>query len=951
MIKKFLFAAIIAAACTGASAAYATDIPISGQLCYEDFEGGNKFSGMTVITDDDGNHAARICNELTDVVYTPPINTVIEGEFRVESAEPSALFEIITQSSPRGSGYYGGNRYNPFTVDIEHGFTVIGKTIGEDVKLHDGFNTFKIVTLNQKAYFEVNGAVTCAEITARTAGLCFRAESCDVLIDNISVYSISTGGGSFSGITAQKDTHTISSYAPYDFLRGSGVLALFGSNSKVNQINSDDVQYKVEGSYKELSRGFGYFYSDSVVTFTYKNRSCTVNIKIDNGGMSKGEYLAQTVYKRRRELAYIAYYTLNNSGFNKTTAGYSRLFELLSAAYLYPTTEQHDEVIKLFMDIEDTTKYETRGTGASDFISIDLMLLRFNDALNISDETRERLDAFFKGLNLSDPVEELSENHRITYYAIAIAAFEKYPDAVFFNGKSADENKEIYKQYILDWIEYRSKYGMGEYDSHNYYNVDFAALETIYTYTRDIELKRRVYEMLMYLYTDAAMNSVGSVMGGAQSRAYVNTLTPFEITSLDVILDNYKYPDKGLTLQMMPLCYSEFVPQQSLIEYRADPSDTYIYAQKRMLYTIPDDVSIAKTFTKHSYVTPEYIIGSRVEDCAMPKDAYIKWDNYYVNTGAYSVDTRILPDFQTVDFCIGIGGNSLLSIFDSHPGGNYTTLSGAHSYFAGDHGCHCAKYAQHEHTVLGIRHITNKKLPQFSHFYINKGEFDEVIEQNGRIILRSGDVYAALIPVNINQPSADTPYEWGSAEELFAGKPLSELEVKINSPDSCFAAEVYSKNEIGSFEEFKQKILAAGISYAGDVLTYTNIAGDVMELNYKTGALNRNGKQKAYIGNYSDYCRGYIKSVWADHTLVYPLFSTPAENYVNVYKSGLDKYKVIPMNSKGVVCAAVYNDDGALSFVEYISDGKPAEYSGASVKAFLWENMNSIKPVTSTEKY
>jgi len=939
-LKKAVCTAIMVASMAYVNV-FAAQMPSGEEVCFENFENTGIFANAEIIKEANGNSAMYISNEFTDVLYTPPQNTVVEGSFKVLSAGENAVFEISTQSGTQNGDYFGGMCHNLFSVDIKRGFTVIDKTLGPDVEIHNGYNTFKITNVGATACFEVNGKKVCTEIAINTAALRFRAENCEILVDNVKISSIPNRGATMTSLVAQKPVHTVSAYEPCEFLKGSGLVALYSSDTRANPVSTSLVQYRVDGDYKELSDGYGYFYGDSIVTFTYKGFSCKVQVKVDNKGMTKGEYLSETIYKRRQEMAYTAYYTLNNTGFKKSTASYSRLFELLSAPYLYPTSQSHEEIIDLFLTMAEETKFETRGSvGAEDFIALDLILLRGNESLNISDGLKARIDNFFKGLDLSDPEEVLSENHRMTYYAIAIAVFEQYGDAVFFNGLGAEKNKQIYKKYILDWIDFRLKYGMGEYDSPGYYTIDFAALETIYTKTKDAELKKRVYEMLMYIYADAAMDSNNAVLGGALSRTYINSLNSCQIPALDVIFDNYIYPDKGSTLQSMPLCYSEFVPQKSLIELRADPQESYVNIEKRRMYTIPDDPVLMGSVTKYAYVNPKYIIGSLVKSDNLPAESFKKGDKYYVNTGTFSAATRVLPDFQALGFSISIGGNAMLNIIDSHPGTDYTVLNGAHSYFAGDHGCHCARYGQSEHTVLGIRHITDEKLPQFSHFYLNKNEFDEVVEEKGWIMVRKGGAYAAIKPVDLNAPDKETAYEWGNEAELFAKTPLSQLEVKINSTDTAFVAEAYSEEEIGDFLDFVEKILTLEVKYEGNKLTYTNIAGDTLVLDYSTGTMRKNGKVQTYASG-----NGYVSSAWGNNSVSYDGFETPYENYVNVYKKGLDSYKVMPLNNEGQLFVAIYDNNGRIKSVERQTNKEVAEYSGARVKALLWENVNNIKPI------
>lgn len=922
------------------SAVGAHSVPDRGAVL-ENFESSAVFSGLDVVTEPEGNKAAKLSNELTDIVYTPSKNMIIEGSFKVNKKGDNSLFEIIPTSNPRGDEFFGGDKYTVFSVDISRGFTRIGRYVGSDVEINDGWNDFSIVYLGNTAYFEVNGKISCATISKGNRGLRFRAEGAEILLDNLKVSQIKTG--STTSLEAMNPEVVVSPYEPYDFLDRSGIY--LKSSTYADSVDISDISYTVSGNYKELSNGYGYFYEDSVVTFKNSaGMTCSVKIKVDDKGMTKGEYLNSTIYKRRQENAYTAYETYNR-GVPKSGATYSHLFYMLSPSVLYPESEPHDDEIEFFLKMVEETNHNTSGrVEAEDFISIDLALLVQNEKLNIKSELRERIKQFFLSLDLSNPEEGLSENHRMTYYAIAITAFQSYPDDKFYNGLTASQNKELYKGYILDWIDFRLKYGMGEYDSPGYYIIDFAALETIYTQTKDEELKRRVYEMLMYLYTDIALDSNNSVVGGAVERCYVYTLKSMECMALDILFGDYILPECGVSLQMLPLCYSLFVPQESLPGLCADRTESYPHAQRRRIYTIPDDDKLMYERMKYAYVTPDYIMGSLVECDPLPENAYKKNNKYYINTGSYSTDTRILPDFQSIGFSIGIKGNALLNIIDSHPGFEYnsTVTSTSHQYFSGDHGCRCARYGQHENTVLSIRHITDKSLPQFSHFYLNRAEFDEVIEENGWVVVRKDDVYAALFPIAGDGSS----YTYGSEEEIFAKTPLSQLEIKINCPDSAFVAEVYSEDEAGDFEEFLKKIVLKKPVFSGNTLEYTSYNGDVLKLNYDTNELCRNGTKKTYTGRYTDYTKLYVTSPWGESEVDYKTFKTPYDNYAPIYKKGVNTYRVQPMNKDGRLFVAIYDEDGIMESVREITEDTDFKTDGI-IKAIVLGGEDGMKPLVN----
>lgn len=103
--------------------AFATQIPLNGQVLSEDFENGSAFSEIKIITEQNGNNAMYICNEFTDSLYALPQNIEIEGAFKVLSTQENAIFEISTQSSTENEAYFGGMHHNLFSVDLNRGYS------------------------------------------------------------------------------------------------------------------------------------------------------------------------------------------------------------------------------------------------------------------------------------------------------------------------------------------------------------------------------------------------------------------------------------------------------------------------------------------------------------------------------------------------------------------------------------------------------------------------------------------------------------------------------------------------------------------------------------------------------------------------------------------------------------------------------------------------------------
>ena len=124
----------------------------------------------------------------------------------------------------------------------------------------------------------------------------------------------------------------------------------------------------------------------------------------------------------------------------------------------------------------------------------------------------------------------------------------------------------------------------------------------------------------------------------------------------------------------------------------------------------------------------------------------------------------------------------------------------------------------------------------------------------------------------------------------------------------------------------------------------------MLELNYTNNELYINGNKKIYTGEFTDSAEIYLKSGWGNNEKVYSEFTTPDENYVCVYKTGLNRYKVLPINSEGVVLVAAYDENGYMSWVEEITEDKEFEVCEGSIKVITFNNVNELVPLTK-QKY
>ena len=127
--------------------------------------------------------------------------------------------------------------------------------------------------------------------------------------------------------------------------------------------------------------------------------------------------------------------------------------------------------------------------------------------------------------------------------------------------------------------------------------------------------------------------------------------------------------------------------------------------------------------------------------------------------------------------------------------------------------------AQYKNVAIIIYNI--EKIPAlyvpikyfFTHAWLPKDKFDEVVERNGWIFARKGEGYLALRSQN--------PYIWGTYRTE-TGDPKgfqktlgSDSEIIVNGAQNIWLCQMGRKAEDGEFAEFAEKVSAAGVAFSG----------------------------------------------------------------------------------------------------------------------------------------
>ncbi|MBO4472751.1 MAG: hypothetical protein J5765_02965 [Clostridia bacterium] len=170
------------------------------------------------------------------------------------------------------------------------------------------------------------------------------------------------------------------------------------------------------------------------------------------------------------------------------------------------------------------------------------------DEISPSGKVRALLEDTFLGMKFwltekgHDSVCYFSENHEITFFALAYLIGRLFPDRVFTSdGRTGAEKAAEARERAITWLELRGKYGFSEFYSHNYLPIDFASLSLFLVYCdhADAELVTKIKGALDILCLDYAHSYHFGTIIGAQGRAYArnNINCAFRENTSDLVID------------------------------------------------------------------------------------------------------------------------------------------------------------------------------------------------------------------------------------------------------------------------------------------------------------------------------------------------------------------------------------------------------------------------------
>lgn len=493
-------------------------------------------------------------------------------------------------------------------------------------------------------------------------------------------------------------------------------------------------------------------------------------------------------------------------------------------------------------DIPPSKKDNVR--GEVDFAANRLVRALYAPEGRLEDESAAALQRFF----LNDDFFSIytGENHSLMSHTARYLAACYYEGETFTQyKKTAAELIEEDGEWLKEFMRFRARQGWAEFDSMGYAIEDLLSLLNLYDCSEDEEIrtlaKMSMDTILMSMIVDCTENGI---YGGAHARSYdITTISLhnriywiyylyFGDTSFS---DVEGFANYGKDINLPFAFFSDYRPDDILYAIVADK--TYPYSSYERNHNITEQLdNIGDGWANHyTYNTALYSIG-----CLNYQDAWEIGSRY-----------QHIEDTQQTSWLLGFAENAKATITVHHPGD-----TSYHGYWYGDSQCNCNHLFGHKNAVMGIFYIPGASQPyKFIHAYLDRSQFDEVIEQpeENRIFVRLGDAYAVL--------RFSESYSWnGSAEILvYDGDKKSDIRIAM-------ACEAGDREEYGSFDAFVAAMEEKNFSFDKEGLTleYGNMRLDITRYNKRDGVIETqylDGVPVEYPYDYT-YDSPYMKSVW-----------------------------------------------------------------------------------------
>jgi hypothetical protein len=436
-----------------------------------------------------------------------------------------------------------------------------------------------------------------------------------------------------------------------------------------------------------------------------------------------------------------------------------------------------------------------------------------------------------------------TENHQIIFHSDELLVGQLYRDTTFSNtGKDGQAHIDHALPFIHRWLGWRARFGFSEWLSNCYFDEDLLALSNLYDFAEDAALRRWAGMFIDMLLFEMALHSYRGIMGCTHGRTYAQMIKggrgegTASTSALMLGVGMFNNPGSLSAVSLATGAYrcppliagvAADTPDRMLIHERhslnAEDTPRYgfsfdsltdgLFYWSIQTYYHPQVVALSKrmselykarrpVFADHIY--DDYIARYEAEkaryghvlDSDVDKTAMIEVNIETLKTPDYMLscaqDYRPgKPGYQQYPWQATLGMDAV--VFTNHPGALDESGASRPNYWAGD--SVLPRVAQYGNVLVCIHHVPADHPFPFSHAYVPRSAFDEIVEKDNWLLGRKGDGFLALFSQNPTRRPLDGPHV--------------DVETRVDSPDNIWLCEMGNRQLWGDFGQFAQAITAS----------------------------------------------------------------------------------------------------------------------------------------------
>jgi hypothetical protein len=501
----------------------------------------------------------------------------------------------------------------------------------------------------------------------------------------------------------------------------------------------------------------------------------------------------------------------------------------------------------------------------------------------------------------SDSMCTWNEHHYILFASAAYLAGQLYPDQIFSNsGETGQQKMALNRSRLLRWLNLRFFTGFSEWLSHVYYDEELTALLSLTDFCQDEEIRIRATAIIDLLLFEMAINNFKGVFGSSHGRSYEPTkkwADQESTTDTQKLLFGRGVFTAVENMSAVAFALSDGYRMPGVLYEIANDQDRHeMLHRQRIGINLdqatwwdlkPNDLENGMLLLNlEAYFHPRTI-----NLLVRMMDAFDWWEKPFFQPFArrrrlikffkilgllplisrhyerdvcrtireeVNVYTYRTPDYMistAQDYRKGYGGDQQhiwqatlgpsAVCFTTHP----ARMKGSPPNYWSGSGI-LPRVAQIKNVVIAIYRLS--KIPSlyvrneldFTHAWLPRDRFDDVVEKEGWIFARLSDGYLGLL--------SQYPYQWHE----MPGEDRNR-EIIVRKCNNIWLCEMGCRETDGDFSTFVQRILEAELVFYDSNISYRSPSQGYLQFGWK-GPLVQDGRQVP-LGDYPRYASPYAQ--------------------------------------------------------------------------------------------